>query len=85
VNLALSALSDELRRIDDAPDKQVFGPSLVARFIEPTIIDLMFGWSKEIRTDIQNGKPPRTIALWPTLRVARDYVGSGRFHIYRGV
>jgi hypothetical protein len=52
--------------------------------ITPRVVEDVLGWWNEIRRDVRSGKTPHATALWLMMNVARDYLASGMFHIYRG-
>ena len=52
--------------------------------VAPQVREDVFRWVDQIKRDIHKGKPPRVVALYLTMNVARDYLASGKFHVYRG-
>ena len=83
VSLVLSAHSEEARRIKEDPNSVLAG-GLATSIVTPKVVDDILGWGKSIKRDIHNGKPPRVIALFLMMNVARDFLASGTFHIFRG-
>lgn len=77
----LSALSMEAQLFRD--DRKL-GGGIATDIVMPKVVSDVLTWSKSIEKDIQDGKPPRVLALFLTMNVVRDYLASGRFHIYRG-
>jgi hypothetical protein len=82
VKLVLSALSEETLLIIDDPKREL-GGRIATDIATPKVVSDVLDWSKNIEKDIQNDKPPRVLALYLMMNVARDYLASGRFHIYR--
>jgi hypothetical protein len=83
VKLVLSAFSEEMRRLEKESQASL-GSSLGAGLVAPQVREDVFRWADQIKRDIHEGKPPRAVALYLTMNVARDYLASGRFHVYRG-
>jgi hypothetical protein len=83
VRLVLSALSEEARRIKEDPNSALAG-GIATNIVTPKVVDDILGWAKNIKRDIHNGKPPRVIALFLMMNVARDNLALGMFHISRG-
>jgi hypothetical protein len=81
VKSILSALGEEARLLKDGPP---LGPALGIEIITPRVVEDVLSWCKEIRGDVRSGKTPRATALYLMMNVARDYLASGMFHIYRG-
>jgi hypothetical protein len=79
----LSVLSKETLLIIDDPKREL-GGRIATDIVTPKVVRDVLDWSKSIEKDIQNGKPPRVLTLYLMMNVARDYLASGRFHIYRG-
>jgi hypothetical protein len=80
VKSVLSALGEEERILRDAG----LGPGLGIEIITPRIVEDILSWRNQIRKDVGSGKTPRAIVLYLMMNVARDYLASGTFHIYRG-
>jgi hypothetical protein len=76
VKLVLSALSEEARH---------FNNGLATDIVVPRATKDILGYSKPIGKDIQNGRPPRVIALFLMMQVARNSLASGEFAIWAGV
>ncbi len=83
VKLVLSAVSRETLLIIDDPKREL-GGRIATDIVTPKVVRDILDWSKNVERVIHNGKPPRVLALFLMMNVARDYLGSGRFHIYRG-
>jgi hypothetical protein len=83
VKLVLSAFSEEMRRLEKGPQASL-GSSLGADLVASQVREDVFRWADQIKRDVHEGKPPRVVALYLTMNVARDYLASGRFHVYRG-
>lgn len=81
VKSVLSALGEEARLLSDG---QTLGPALAIEIVTPRVVENVLSWCNEIRRDVRSGKTPRATALWLMMNVARDYLASGMFHIYRG-
>jgi len=84
VKLVLSALSEEVRHLNSGSDRRSLGSAIATGIITPKVVRDILDWSKEIKADIQKGKPPRVIALYLMMNVVRDHLASGKFHIWRG-
>jgi hypothetical protein len=82
VKLVLSAFSEEMRRLEKGSQASL-GSSQRAELVAPQVREDIFRWVDQIRRDIHEGKPPRVVALYLTMNVARDFLASGRFHVYR--
>jgi hypothetical protein len=83
VKLLLSAFSEETRRIRKNP-QHLLGAGLGADLVAPQVREDVFRGVDQAKREVHEGKPPRVIALYVTMNVARDYLASGRFHVYRG-
>ena len=83
VKLVLSALSEEARQLKDHP-KRALAEGIATDIVTPKVVADVLAWAKSISGDIRDGKPPRVIALYLMMNVARDELASGIFHIYRG-
>jgi hypothetical protein len=81
VKSVLTALGEEVRFLRDV---RGLGPGLGIGLITPRVVENILSRRNEIRKDVGSGKTPRAIVLWLMMNVARDYLASGRFHIYRG-
>src|SRR5258708_1879783 len=84
VKLVLSALSEEARRLKDDPKLALAG-GIATDIVTPKVVDDILGWAKPISEEIRNGKPPRAIALYLTMNVARNHLASGEFAIWAGI
>jgi hypothetical protein len=84
VKLVLSAFSEETRRLRKSP-QHLLGARLGADLVAPQVSEDVFRGVDQAKREIHEGKPPRVVALYVTMNVARDYLASGRFHAYRGV
>jgi len=85
VKLVLSALAEETQRIKYNPTWcQNTWIGAGAATVTPRVVEDILRWAKPIKEDIHNGKLPRALMLFMMMNVARDYLASGRFHIYRG-
>ena len=62
VKLVLSALSEEVRHLNSGSDRRSRGSAIATGIVTPKVIRDILDWSKEIKADIQKGKPPRVIA-----------------------
>lgn len=82
VKLVLSAVSEEARTLRESTG--ISGPALAVNNLASEVTNNVLQWSKDIKVDVHNGKPPRVIALYLIADVARDHLASGRFHIHRG-
>jgi hypothetical protein len=72
-----------MRRLEKGPQASL-GSSLGADLVASQVREDVFRWADQIKRDVHEGKPPRVVALYLTMNVARDYLASGRFHVYRG-
>jgi hypothetical protein len=79
VKLVLSAFSEIVRELEKGPHA-CLGADSVAQQVR----DDIFRWADQIKRDVHEGKPPRVVALFLTMNVARDYLASGRFHVFPG-
>ena len=84
VRLILSAFSEETRRLSKSPQHLV-GASLGADLVARQVREDVFRGVDQAKREIHEGKPPRVVALYVTMNVARDYLASGRFHVHRGL
>jgi hypothetical protein len=83
VKLVLSAFHEEIGRLKKDP-QELLGASLGVGLVASQVREDVFHWADQIKRDIHEGKPPRVVALYLAMNVARDYLASGRFHVYRG-
>jgi hypothetical protein len=86
VKLVLSALSEEVKRIDNAAiTTTTIHPSIATNIITSRAVDDILRYANQIKGDIQNGRSPRILALFFMMKVARDYLASGKFAIWAGI
>jgi hypothetical protein len=78
VKSVLSALDEEARIMWD-------GPRLGIETIKPSVVEVILNGRDEIQRNLRSGKTPRAIVLLVMMNVTRNYLTSGRFHIYRGI
>ncbi|MGJ5043121.1 hypothetical protein [Bradyrhizobium sp. HKCCYLRH1062] len=83
VKLVLSALARECHLISSDPKREL-GGRIALDIIMPKVERDVLGWSKNIGREVNDGKPPRVLALFMMMNVVRDYLASGRFHVVRG-
>jgi hypothetical protein len=83
VKLVLSAFSEESRRLKENPEN-LLGASLGANLVAPRAREDILRCERQIKRDIHEGKSPRIMVLYLAMNVARDYLASGNFHVYRG-
>jgi hypothetical protein len=80
VRLVLSAFSKEVRKLEDAPSRGLAG-GIATGIVTPKVVDDILGYAKQISRDIHNGRPPRVLASFFMMNVARNYLASGGFAI----
>jgi hypothetical protein len=83
VKLVLSAFNEETRRLKES-SQHLLGASLGADLVAPRAREDIFRCRDQVRRDVHEGKPPRILVLYLMMNVARDYLASGTFHVYRG-
>jgi hypothetical protein len=84
VRLVLSAFSKEVRKLEDAPSRGLAG-GIATGIVTPKVVDDILGYAKQISRDIHNGRPPRVLASFFMMNVARNYLASGGFAIWAGI
>ncbi len=87
VKLVLAALDEEKRQIVDSIPMDVLGPvgsSLGFYVVKRRVAERIFKSYDDITKLIAEGKPPRAVALWGMMSVARDNLYIGTYHLGRG-